>query len=187
MACRTKIVEIIACHDLIFTLAHSGVCTAFNRGKLGSRTGHSGSVARGLVDGCERRTHVIDAKVANQFGTGDRKWPSNDGQIPNSRVVRVHVSTGYNRVEGNRRASRNGLVSDLPPGIPHVTIRNFCIAVRHEKGAELSEGRAGAANNKRVCYLNVDPQEEVKSLFYNKVNESIIQVCRRSHPPPPRT
>ena len=31
------------------------------------------------------------------------------------RVVRVHVSTGYNRVEGNRRASRNGRVSDLPP------------------------------------------------------------------------
>jgi hypothetical protein len=27
------------------------------------------------------------------------------------------VSTGYNPVEGNRRASRNGLVSDLPPEI----------------------------------------------------------------------
>jgi hypothetical protein len=29
--------------------------------------------------------------------------------------------TGYNRVEGNRRASRTGLVSDLPPETPHVT------------------------------------------------------------------
>jgi hypothetical protein len=36
-----------------------------------------------------------------------------DGQIPNFRVVGVHVSTGYNRVEGTRRGSRNGLVSDL--------------------------------------------------------------------------
>lgn len=30
---RTKIVEIVACHDLVFTLSHSGVCTAFNRGE----------------------------------------------------------------------------------------------------------------------------------------------------------
>jgi hypothetical protein len=29
---------------------------------------------------------------------GDRKWPLNDGQIPNFRGERVHVSTGYNRV-----------------------------------------------------------------------------------------
>jgi hypothetical protein len=39
----------------------------------------------------------------------------NDGQIPNFRGVRVHVSTGYTRVDGNRRASRNGRVSDLHP------------------------------------------------------------------------
>ena len=57
----------------------------------------------------------------------------NEGRIPNLhvRVVRVHVSTGYSRVEGNRRTSRNGRVSDLPPEIPHVTIRNSFIAVRH--------------------------------------------------------
>jgi hypothetical protein len=49
------------------------------------------------------------------FGTGhDRKWPLNEGQIPNVRGVRAHASTGYNRVEGNRRASRNGRVSELP-------------------------------------------------------------------------
>jgi hypothetical protein len=55
-----------------------------------------------------------------------RRWPLNDGRIPNFRVVRVHVSTGYSRVEGNRRASRNGRVSVLPPEgeTPHVTIRN---------------------------------------------------------------
>ena len=47
---------------------------------------------------------------------GDRKWSLNDGQIPNFRVVRVALGTGYNRVEGNRRASRVS-VSDLPPEI----------------------------------------------------------------------
>jgi hypothetical protein len=49
----------------------------------------------------------------------------NDGRIPNSRGVRVARGTGYNRVEGNRRASRNGRVSDLPPELPNVTIRHL--------------------------------------------------------------
>ena len=31
---------------------------------------------------------------------GGREWPLNDGQIPNVRGVRVHASTGYNRVGG---------------------------------------------------------------------------------------
>jgi hypothetical protein len=56
---------------------------------------------------------------------GDREWPLNEGQIPHFRVVRVALGMGYNRVEGNRRASRNGLVSELPPEIPKVTIRNL--------------------------------------------------------------
>jgi hypothetical protein len=34
---------------------------------------------------------------------------------------------GHNRVAGNRRAWRNGRVSDLPPEIPTVTIRNCVI------------------------------------------------------------
>jgi hypothetical protein len=63
------------------------------------------------------------------FGTGRQKWPLNDGQIPNSNILRVALGTGHNRVEGNRRASRNDPVSDLPPEIPNVTIRNFSIAV----------------------------------------------------------
>jgi hypothetical protein len=41
----------------------------------------------------------------------DRKWSLNDGQIPNPNVVRVASGTGYHRVEGNRRASRNGPVA----------------------------------------------------------------------------
>jgi hypothetical protein len=42
---------------------------------------------------------------------GDRKWPLNDGHTPHFRGVRVALGTGYNRDEGNRRASRNGRVS----------------------------------------------------------------------------
>jgi hypothetical protein len=38
----------------------------------------------------------------------DREWSLNDGQIPNPSVVRVAPGTRYHRVEGNRRASRNG-------------------------------------------------------------------------------
>jgi hypothetical protein len=52
----------------------------------------------------------------------------NDGKIPNPNVVRVAPGMGYRRVEGNRRASRNSLVSDIPPEIPTVTKRNLCIA-----------------------------------------------------------
>ena len=44
--------------------------------------------------------------------------------------MRVAPYRGYNRVEGNRRASRNGPVSHLPPEIPNVPIRNLCTAVR---------------------------------------------------------
>ena len=36
---------------------------------------------------------------------------------------RVFASTGYNRVERDRRASRNGRVSDLPPEVKSLTLR----------------------------------------------------------------
>jgi hypothetical protein len=48
------------------------------------------------------------------FGTGRCL---NEGPIPNTRVERVALGTGYTRVEGNRRASRNGRVSNPPPEI----------------------------------------------------------------------
>ena len=54
----------------------------------------------------------------SQHTLRDRKGSLNDGQTPISRGLRVHASTGYHRCEGNRRASRNGRVSDLPPEIP---------------------------------------------------------------------
>jgi hypothetical protein len=76
---------------------------------------------------------------ANRLGLarGDengRKWPLNEGRIPNPNV-RVAPGTGYHRVEGNRRASRNGRVSDLPPETRLVfTIRTF-IAPHPKPGA----------------------------------------------------
>ena len=87
-----------------------------------------------------------------RFGTARQKWSLNDGQIPNPNVVRVAPGTGYHRAEGNRRASRNGPVSDLPPEIPNVPIRSFVVAVWHgarlgwlqrQRGAD--PGAAGAA------------------------------------------
>jgi hypothetical protein len=74
-----------------------------------------------------------DEKVANRnatVGHGATENPLNDGQTPNPNVVRVAPGTGYHRVEGNRRAWRNGPVSDLPPEIPTVTTRHLFIAVR---------------------------------------------------------
>lgn len=29
---RTKVIELVAAHDIVFALAHSGVCAAFSRG-----------------------------------------------------------------------------------------------------------------------------------------------------------
>jgi hypothetical protein len=49
--------------------------------------------------------------VTQGLARRDREWSLNDGQIPIPNVVRVALGTGYHRVEGNRRASRNGPVS----------------------------------------------------------------------------
>jgi hypothetical protein len=63
--------------------------------------------------------HTSMQKLRIRFGTARQKLSLNDGQIPTPNVVRVASGTGYHRVEGNRQASRNGPVRDLPPGIPN--------------------------------------------------------------------
>jgi hypothetical protein len=84
-----------------------------------STASHPASKCPRLV---RRHTPYSDEQVANRtFSTGDRNWPLDGGQIPNPNVVRVAPGMGYHRVERNRRASRNGPVSDLPPEIPHVS------------------------------------------------------------------
>jgi hypothetical protein len=63
---------------------------------------------------------------ARDWHVGTEKWFLERLTDPKlSRRATCMLRTGYNRVEGNRRASRNGLVSDLPPGIPTVTIRRL--------------------------------------------------------------
>jgi hypothetical protein len=77
-----------------------------------------------------------DGKVANRtdrFWHGAAENPLNEGHRPNFRGVRVALGTGYNRVEGNRRALRHGRVSPSHRN-PYVPIRNFCLAVRFYVG-----------------------------------------------------
>jgi hypothetical protein len=57
---------------------------------------------------------IVDSQFRVGHG-GDSERSLNDGQIPIPDVIRVALGTGYHRVEGSRRASRNGPVSDLPP------------------------------------------------------------------------
>ena len=78
----------------------------------------------------ERDTHTHDRESGAADGereigyrvwhgaTEKQKWPLNDGQIPNPDVVRVAPGTGHHSGEGNRQASRNNPVSDLPPRNP---------------------------------------------------------------------
>jgi hypothetical protein len=108
----------------------SGAGAWLHESTHGANSRHERSSERREVPRCKSR----ESKCVVWHG-GDRKGSLNDGQVSNFCVVRVHVSTGYNRVEGNRRASRNGRVSDLPPEIPYVTIRNFCVAVGGGRGA----------------------------------------------------
>jgi hypothetical protein len=70
-----------------------------------------------------------DEKVAIRrlgFGTGRQRMALERWTTPKLlRRTCSPLGTGYNRVEGIRRASRNGCVSDLPPETRIVPIRNF--------------------------------------------------------------
>ena len=87
---RTKIIEIVAAKDVIFALAQSGLCAAFNRSK----------------------SHAL----------------------------------------------RN-FYNDSPL---FMFLINLLIVL--------------TATNKRICYLNICPDEVIRSLFYNKNNKSLITV-----------
>jgi hypothetical protein len=85
-----------------------------------------------------------------RVGHGATEWSLNDGQIPNPNGVRVAPGTGYRRVEGNRRASRNGRVSDLPPQILQSRFATFFIAAQGARGVHGDGGR-GAARAARAA------------------------------------
>jgi hypothetical protein len=72
------------------------------------------STSLGLAD-----THTVRRPSAIH-GAGSNWSLNNDGQIPNSRGVRIALGTGYNHGERSRRASRNGRVSSSPTRIPNV-------------------------------------------------------------------
>ena len=89
------------------------------RGSLAFRQkGGYNYVGPAAADAAQVPIQSSDVKVANRTIQGL-------AQRQNFRVVRVHVSTGYNLVEGNRRASRNGRVSDLHPKTLNDSFRNF--------------------------------------------------------------
>jgi hypothetical protein len=92
---------------------------------------------------CRRRCTLLTLQYtpysdenANANRWWAREWSLNEGQIPNLRGVRVHVSTGCNLVEGNRRASRT--VSDPPPETYRHDSQLFSIAVYHVRFERLA-------------------------------------------------
>ena len=105
-------------------------CSLRNISATSRRAGSPSVPACGAVVG-ESESQVLATAmhklriVTQRFGTRRQRKVLDDGQIPHFRAVRVHSSTGYNRSEANWWASRNGLVSDLPPEILNVAIHNF--------------------------------------------------------------
>jgi hypothetical protein len=121
----------------------------------------------------------VRSRDGRVWARGRREKNLNDRQIPKFRGVRVHVSTGYNRVEGNQRASLNGLVSDLPPETPNVTIRHFCVAVRP---LALSPGlsRAVAAGTRAVHGVGGAARLPSRNAEFVEHFRSINQEVRKS-------
>jgi hypothetical protein len=73
----------------------------------------------------------------------------NDGQSPSFRVVRVALGTGYNRVEGNRWAPRNGRVSDLSHPKPHA-FRFAAVSAAADRTRPASSRSAHARDDRRT-------------------------------------
>jgi hypothetical protein len=69
----------------------------------------------------ERRGGMRNRRAPVRRGAVRRE--EEDYEDPVDYAVRVHASTGYTRVEGNRRAWRNGRVSFA---LPHLT-RTLCV------------------------------------------------------------
>ena len=83
---------------------------------------------------------------------GDRKWHLNHGQMANIRGVRGALGTGYNRGDGNRRASRNGRVCLSPPKTPYRFDSQFfrrCTERERSGRAPTRRGRASRRRSRR--------------------------------------
>jgi hypothetical protein len=100
-----------------------GGCDSFrNRQINASLSEASGRGARCVrAVGAPRRTATEKLRIVWLEGLArrDREWPLNEGQLSNPNVVRAPLGTGYHRVEGNRRASRNGPRERSPTRNPY--------------------------------------------------------------------
>ena len=107
---RTKVIEIVAARDIVFALAHSGVCAAFSRGS----SAHSYPYNKGIWS------------IINSFF-----WV---------------------------------IYEILFLFLDNAGITQSLLAILN------------AETNERICFLNVSPDEVIRSLFYNKNNDSLITV-----------
>jgi hypothetical protein len=109
----------------------------------------------------------------------------NDEQSPNPNIVHLASGTGYHRVEGNRRASRNGPVSDLPPEIPKVTIRNSFPSLY---GFSLIRVRTWR-NTSRPQWVGTQTSSMAVSAASQPAGSAVVSnialPTRKSKPPPP--
>jgi hypothetical protein len=129
--------------------------------------------------------HVASRRVV--WHGGDRKWPLSDGQSPGFRGVREALGPGYTRGEGNRRASRNGRVSDLPRPKPHVATRDVVVGVCH-----LRQARGELHGRQRHAAVHLRQQNghplvvgRARLLHGDAVHRALEQ-ARHLYPPPPR-
>jgi hypothetical protein len=109
----------------------------------------AGLLAALRLTGGVLREHPANAKkVANRNGRvwrGGREWSLNDRQIPNPNVVRVALRYEVPSCRGKPAGIAYGPVSDPPPEIPLVTIRNFVFDVTRLVLAALCRAAGGVA------------------------------------------
>jgi hypothetical protein len=159
-ACMTGSTGVVVCQAALETATHDA--------QSGARRAKSAEEqARGVM-GEASEVQPWEKKTLGLGTARQKNRPLKDGQISIPNFVRVADGTGYHRGEGNRRASRNGPVSDLPPEIPRVTIRNFCIAVydvRTHASAGMIVDRETASVESAISEPTREPRSQnVKSI-----------------------
>jgi hypothetical protein len=84
------------------------------------------------------------------FGTGRQKMVLERWTNPKHSRRTCTCENGLQSVEGNRRASRNGRVSDLPPQLPHVTAFSSLYPCMHTCRSHLQRTNLTAVRTKRL-------------------------------------
>jgi hypothetical protein len=98
--------------------------------------------------------HTVANRTRKGLARGDRNLLLERGTNPKRpRRTCKYVSTGYNRVEGNRRASRNGRVSDLPTRNPSNDSQMFDRCRLKRRGAAASAQMHAQEKRTEQVYL----------------------------------